>query len=192
MILRIKELTKAYQNTLVFKNITLDVAERQVLLVGPNGSGKSTLLRIIAGIEAPSSGSVLWHHQQGSIVAFASESVLPPDVLTFQEVLNLFAKYNSVDETLKSELIASLAVSEFMNTAVQDLSAGTLKKLLLISALSKNADVLILDEPFTGLDLNSQQYIEDLISRDKRIKIVVDHHQILSGFTLLNMPTMMS
>jgi ABC-type multidrug transport system ATPase subunit len=183
-----KGLSKAYQNVLVFKDVNLHFEQRSHLLRGRNGSGKSTLLRILAGLEPPYQGEVNWQFPSAPRIAFASESVLPPDVYTAKEVFTLIESYNEVNLTKKAELIDALEFAVFLDTKVAELSSGSLKKLLLISALMKKSEVLLLDEPFASLDKMSQEKIQQFILGDERFRIVVDHHQLMPNEGIVEMP----
>jgi len=187
-VLVCKGLSKAYQNVLVFKDVNLHFGQRSHLLIGSNGSGKSTLLRILAGLEAPYKGEVNWQFPSTPRIAFASESVLPPDVYTAKEVFALVENYNEVDFNKKAELIDALEFMAFLDTKVAELSSGSLKKLLLICALMKKSEVLLLDEPFASLDKISQEKMQEFILRDERFRIVVDHHQLMPNEGIVEMP----
>lgn len=183
-----KGLSKAYQNVLVFKHVNLHFEQRSHLLIGSNGSGKSTLLRILAGLEAPYKGEVKWQFPSPPRIAFASESVLPPDVYKAKEVFTLIENYNEVDFKKKTELIDALEFTAFLDTKVAELSSGSLKKLLLICALMKKSEVLLLDEPFASLDKISQEKMQEFILGDERFRIVVDHHQLMPNEGIVEMP----
>ena len=180
-------LTKSYQNTLVFRQLNVVFEAQNNLLVGKNGSGKSTLLRIIAGLEQANSGSLNWTPKQAPRVALASESVLPPDVFTANEVFDLLLRYQNFDTQKQGELVAALGFEAFLNRRIDELSSGSLKKLLLICAIAQQSDVLLLDEPFANLDEQSKSVIKKVVSEDSRFKIIVDHHQLLEGLQVVHL-----
>ncbi len=189
--LRCKGLSKSYQNTLVLRELTLAFEAQSHLLVGKNGSGKSTLLRIIAGLEAPNAGTLVWKQAgkpiENPTVVLASESVLPPDVFTVNEVFSLLSRYRVIDPQKQGLLIKDLGFEPFLSRRIDELSSGSLKKLLLICAMSQQSDVLLLDEPFANLDEQSRLVIKKAISEDERFKIIVDHHQLLAGLQLVKL-----
>lgn len=185
--LRCTSLTKSYKNTLVFRDLNLSFDAQNNLLVGKNGSGKSTLLRIIAGLESANSGSLSWQPARELHVALASESVVPPNVFTSNEVFDLLSRYQVLDTQKQSQLIKELGFETFVNRRIDELSSGSLKKLLLICAISQQSDVLLLDEPFANLDEPSREVIKKAISEDSRFKIIVDHHQLLGGLNRVDL-----
>jgi len=180
-------LTKSYKNTLVFHQLNLVFGARNNLLVGKNGSGKSTLLRVIASLEQANSGSLNWTSKQAPRVALASESVLPPNVFTANEIFDLLLRYQNIDEQKQGELIAALGFEAFLNRRIDELSSGSLKKLLLIGAIAQQSDVLLLDEPFANLDDQSKSVIKNVVSEDSRFKIIVDHQQLLEGLQVVHL-----
>ncbi|MBF7073924.1 ABC-F family ATP-binding cassette domain-containing protein [Glaciecola sp. MH2013] len=182
MILSCDKLSKFYATKRVFKDLSLRFDSPRSLLQGANGSGKSTLLRIIAGLEETSSGNIDWQATPSDstvLIVLASESVLPPDVYTAIEVLALIERYQKVDTELRETLIQQLNFNAHLHSRVSELSSGSLKKLLLIAALSQHSDVLLLDEPFANLDVESRDLLKDFILADQRFQIIVDHHRLL-------------
>jgi ABC-type multidrug transport system ATPase subunit len=171
--------------------LTLAFEAQSHLLVGKNGSGKSTLLRIIAGLEAPNAGTLVWKQSgkpiENPTVVLASESVLPPDVFTVNEVFSLLSRYRVIDPQKQGVLIKDLGFESFLSRRIDELSSGSLKKLLLICAMSQQSDVLLLDEPFANLDEQSRLVVKKAISEDERFKIIVDHHQLLAGLQLVKL-----
>ena len=180
-MLKCHSISKVYAGgpgaTSVFKGLNLEFTEPKTQLVGSNGSGKSTLLRLIAGLEPLSAGELIWSTPVS--ISLASESVIPPDIYKANEVLSLVERYQDVDIAYRQTLVDELHFASFLHNSVSELSSGSLKKLLLISALSQRSSVLLLDEPFANLDTDSRNIIKTHIENDKRFSIIVDHHCLM-------------
>jgi ABC-type multidrug transport system ATPase subunit len=197
--LQCRNLTKAYKGKRVLDNVSLSFNASKSLLDGPNGSGKSTLLRLLASIETVDGGEIFWQlkgvgnngvdaiQANKPIISIASETVLPPDVLTAREVLSLVEKHADIDKPFRTKMILSLGFNDFLSTGVDELSSGSLKKLILISAMSKKCEVLLLDEPFANLDNSSREIIKQLILDDRRFMIIVDHHRLLTDLPTVSL-----
>ena len=171
--------------TSVFKGLNLEFTEPKTQLVGSNGSGKSTLLRLIAGLEPLSAGELIWSTPVS--IALASESVIPPDIYKANEVLSLVERYQDVDIAYRQTLVDELHFASFLHNSVSELSSGSLKKLLLVSALSQRSSVLLLDEPFANLDTDSRNIIKTHIENDKRFSIIVDHHCLMGELPIVSL-----
>jgi ABC-type multidrug transport system ATPase subunit len=188
-VLKCHSISKVYaagpSATSVFKGLNLEFTEPKTQLVGSNGSGKSTLLRLIAGLEPLSAGELIWSTPVS--IALASESVIPPDIYKANEVLSLVERYQDVDIAYRQTLVDELHFASFLHNSVSELSSGSLKKLLLISALSQRSSVLLLDEPFANLDADSRNIIKTHIENDKRFSIIVDHHCLMGELPIVSL-----
>ena len=147
-------------------------AGQSVSLVGPNGSGKSTLLLVLAGLLAPTSGEVVRRPDlRVSFVAQhqAQHRWIP---LSVGEVLRmgrygargLLGRLRADDRAAIDAAAERMDVARLMRKPFGDLSGGQKQRVLVAQALTAEPDLLLLDEPITGLDLTSQQRILDLIS----------------------------
>jgi ABC-type Mn2+/Zn2+ transport system ATPase subunit len=156
-------------------------------LVGPNGSGKTTLLRVLSGLTEPRAGTVEWAGP--SRVAFvlqhaATQHWLP---LTVTEVIRMgrFGELGSVrplrraDRAAVQDAAERMEVPDILKSQYSELSGGQRQRVLIAQALVQEPDVLLLDEPITGLDLASQQRILDVIDEETaadRMVILSTHH----------------
>lgn len=140
--------------------IDLTLASGQcIALVGGNGAGKSTLLRCIAGLISPRSGTIRLSGLPASLpqnrrhLAYLPERFSPPHYLTGREFLNYYLSLCDVHQEISSDLLRTLHLEdEILFRPVRKLSKGTAQKLGLAVVLSTNRPVLIMDEPFSGLD----------------------------------------
>jgi len=164
MSLSIRHLSFSYNERELLKNFSLEVASGQTMaIVGPSGSGKSTLLRLTAGLLVASQGEILIN----GINVSATPTHLRSVGLVFQDNqlfthLNVF---NNVAFGLKmahqsrsviaarcEELLNLVGLTEFSQQSVSTLSGGQAKRVALARALAPKPQVLLLDEPLTGLD----------------------------------------
>jgi heme exporter protein A len=141
-------------------SLTLDPGEGVVLL-GPNGAGKSTLLRILAGIHRASSGSVQIQGRVASfrvgdvrrLVGFVSHDTYLYDALSARENLEFFASlYGIRDRARVDRAIEAAGLRRFADRPVGSFSRGMAQRLTLARARLHDPAILLLDEPFTGLD----------------------------------------
>jgi ABC-2 type transport system ATP-binding protein len=162
-MIAVRELTKLYGSFTAVDSISFDVGPGEVLgLVGPNGAGKTTTLRCLAGIMAPSRGtvSIAGHDiQKDPIPAKRALAFIPDephlfDYLTVQEHLRFIARLYGVTDAEQRipQLLGELELTEKLKTLPGELSRGMKQKLAIACGLLHNPAALILDEPLTGLD----------------------------------------
>jgi len=160
-----------------------------LLLLGPNGAGKSTLLRTLAGLLRPTSGTV---HVAGRLlqrddpgarrpIGLLSHQSLLYDELTLLENLRLAATLYDLDRPLERARAALEAqgLAHRQDDRPRNLSRGMLQRAAIARALLHDPRLLLLDEPFTGLDQGSADRLRGLLaaeSTDGRAVVVVTHH----------------
>ncbi|AIQ49167.1 ABC transporter [Paenibacillus sp. FSL R7-0273] len=152
----------------ILRDVTFDIPRGSLTgLLGPNGAGKSSLLRIIAGLAAPDSGSVRIFGKPAGAERLGELSLLPdrsslPGWLSVREWLDFAAGiYPDWNPAKAQELQAELSVST--DAAISSLSRGEEARLQLLTCLSRRAPLIILDEPFTGVDLISRERIASAV-----------------------------
>ncbi|MFC5471367.1 ABC transporter ATP-binding protein [Cohnella suwonensis] len=136
-------------------------------LLGPNGAGKSSLLRMIAGLSAPDSGSVHIFDQPAGEAMLSKLSLLPdrgslPGWLTAGKWL-AFARsiYPDWNDASAEQLVESLKIS--LDSRISVMSRGEEARLQLLTCLARTAPLVILDEPFTGVDMISREQISSTV-----------------------------
>ena len=158
-----------------------------VALMGSNGSGKTTLLRVLAGLLTPTTGSVRKDYE--ITVGYVSQHHHPHAFMpmTVSEVLmigrfrerGLLGRMRKADRDAMDVAAERLQVADLRRRAVGHLSGGQRQRVLIASALSSQADCLLLDEPITGLDIPSQDIVLEVVDAERmRNKLVVlsTHH----------------
>lgn len=162
-------------------------AGTSIALVGANGSGKSTLLNAIAGLLETTSGSLIVRTKTTPAYVLQhqhSDRWLP---LTAAEIIGmgtyarrgLLGRLNASDKQAITEAAAELAVEDLLDRQFSELSGGQQQRVLVAQALAQQSEVLLLDEPITGLDIPSQKRILRLIdgaSETGRTILVSTHH----------------
>lgn len=158
--IRFNNIEKRYGGLFALRRVSLDVAEGECLvLAGRNGSGKTTLLRIAAKLVRPSSGDVQYTWQ-GSLdcatprTGFVAHATMVYDELTAEENLLLFARLMGIDApaALVEKLLDEVGLTERRASLVRTFSRGMRQRVAIARALLRQPQILLLDEPSTGLD----------------------------------------
>jgi ABC-type multidrug transport system ATPase subunit len=180
----LRNISKEFLGKLVLNNVNLEIdSPRIVLIKGPNGSGKTTLIRIIAGLIQPSNGKVEVYVDgkkvldRRRIVGYVSHYPLIYDELSVKENIDFFAGLNGLKNTVDYEFIKSiisgLGLIKYLDSMTGNLSYGWKKRVDIARALIHNPEIILLDEPFTGLDEVGRQSLiqlfNELLHRDKII-----------------------
>ena len=175
-VISIKQLKKYYGTHCGVENVTFDVDEGEILgFIGPNGAGKSTLIKVLLGIVKASSGKIQCKKKlKFSYVPqkFNPSHSLP---LRVQDLLAL----EKCDAIKKAEIICDTGISKLQDAKVQQLSGGERQRVLLARALLRQPDVLVLDEPMQGLDIQSEaelyEYVRSLPAKYQCAVLMVSH-----------------
>jgi ABC-2 type transport system ATP-binding protein len=169
-------LYKFYGSVPAVQDVTFTLEPGQVLgYLGPNGSGKSTTVKMLTGLLEPTDGEVTHQGQNihKDLVAYRKRLGYVPEeanlypYLTGQEYLDMVGTLRSMPESRKSARISSLlelfSLRPHRHVTLGSYSKGMRQRILLIAALMDNPDLLILDEPLSGLDVTSALIIKNLI-----------------------------
>lgn len=166
----------------VLSGINLSIAPGEVMaLIGRSGSGKSTLLHIIAGLLAPSDGAVhigskrVTRPSSAWVMMFQAPSLFPWMTVAQNAALGLrYAGQKDGVDARVAEVLDLVDLSAFADRNVQDLSGGQQQRVALARSLAPNPDVLLLDEPFSALDMFTRQSLQkDVRAIAKRLGLTM-------------------
>lgn len=180
MAVRLEHINKSFGAQQVLRDVTLDIPAGQIVgLLGPNGAGKSTLMKILIG---------LWRADSGSVSAPAKIGYLPEnnplydemyvsEYLRFMYSLTVGTERPATPEEFIDDLIERVGLTPERHKHIRELSKGYRQRVGLAQALIGEPDLLILDEPTTGLDPNQLVEIRSLIrSLGKDRTVILSTH----------------
>ncbi|MCX6351853.1 MAG: ABC transporter ATP-binding protein [Bacteroidetes bacterium] len=177
-IIELKNITKSYGDKQVLCGINLSINAGQVIgYIGPNGAGKSTTVKILCGLLSDYEGDVYINGKnlrEDPVAAKAKIGYVPElaelyDVLTPAEFLGFMGDlYNLPKEIVvdrMTKMLSAFGLEANINQRMDTFSKGMKQKVLITSGLLHNPDIIILDEPLSGLDANSVIIVKELISK---------------------------
>jgi ABC-2 type transport system ATP-binding protein len=172
----VKELGKTYGDLVAVNGISFDVCEGEIFgLLGPNGAGKSTTIKIIMGLLDADNGSTKVFSISSRVdpvavkrvVGYVPEELHLYESLTPRELFNFVASVRELSDDKMtrriSEMVKALDFDKYYDTLIATLSHGNRQKTMLIAALLHAPKLLILDEPFSGLDVRTTKIMKDII-----------------------------
>lgn len=178
-MIELRKLTKAFGSKAALRGIDLRVAAGESLVIfGPNGAGKTTLIRILASLSRPTSGQVLiggldLATQADGIrryLGVVSHAPLLYDSLTAEENLRFFAQLYNLPAAAPriAQLLAQVGLTSRRHDLVRTFSRGMVQRLAIARALVHDPQVLLLDEPDTGLDPQAAEMLHGLLAQLSR------------------------
>lgn len=199
----IDSLTVHYRRVLALDQVSLATScGNRVALVGPNGAGKSTLLKAIAGLVPRTSGTIRW---RGTTVRkWSREFAYLPQreevdwafPITVRGLVEMgrypqtgwWRTFSEADSRAVDHALESLGLNDLQHRQIRELSGGQQQRAFLARALAQEAHVLLLDEPFTGLDRSASRMLADLLgklSHEGRL-VIASHHDLDSTARLFD------
>ncbi len=192
-MLELKNITKKYNNVAVVKSVSFHARPGEILgYLGPNGAGKSTTVKILAGLLEATSGTVSYNGEdvEKDIIRYKSAIGYIPEQseiyphLSGREYLQLVGRLRLIPEKLLNEKIEGVmeqfGLSVDMHLPISNYSKGMRQKTLIAAALLHNPDILLLDEPLSGLDITTTLVFKDILTQLAEMgKIIIYSSHIL-------------
>lgn len=182
-LVKLEQVTKSYDRRVILQHVELSIgAHEAVSITGKNGSGKSTLLRLIAGLAKPTSGMIHRHGGSKQRIGFVPDR-LPKLRLTPEEYLFSMGGMQGMSKEAISarldELLSLFKMEDAAERRMNTFSKGMLQKVNLMQAVLNKPDILLLDEPLSGLDTDSQRELIRLLRHMKQqgIAMVMSCHE---------------
>lgn len=181
MILQAKNISKRYGNHLAVNNIHLQFEKGTFnAILGPNGAGKSTTISMLIGLKQPTQGEIIY--EPGTKIGVVFQTSVLDEMLTVRENLTIRARqYKGLKPNRVSDLIDRLGLSAFQKQKYGTLSGGQKRRVDIARALLHGPDLLFLDEPTTGLDIQTRKSIWDLLyqlQREEGMTVVLTTHYL--------------
>jgi ABC-type multidrug transport system ATPase subunit len=191
--IEIENLSKRYGYTYALRAVTLNVLQGEVFVfLGPNGSGKTTLLKVLATLTSLTSGNVKVYgldlekngREIRQMIGYLAHETLLYRDLTGEENIRFYSKFYQLSsrEQLQKKIDNSfnlLRITRWRHEPIKNLSKGLMKRFDLVRAIIHDPTILLLDEPFSGLDIISVNILKDFIRNVRGDKtIIISTHDI--------------
>jgi ABC-type Mn2+/Zn2+ transport system ATPase subunit len=191
----IKRLNVSYDQKIVLKDVNISIQKGKITgIVGPNGAGKSTLFKSILGLLEPNTGTI--KIEGSNIESTKKRTAYVPQkdgvnwefpATVYDVVLmgryphkKLFQSMNKADYAKADQALESLGISDFKSRQIGELSGGQQQRVFIARALCQEAQIILLDEPFVGVDIKTEHQIigilKDLVKAGNTILII--HHDL--------------
>ncbi|WP_207694174.1 ABC transporter ATP-binding protein [Enterococcus sp. DIV0212c] len=193
--LTIKHLTVSYQGHKALNDISLQIPAGKITgIIGPNGAGKSTFLKGLLGLIKTDSRTVLAGEQsidtQKKRIAYVEQrsaldlsfpiNVMEVVLLGTYPKLGLMKRPKKEEKEQALTALKTVQLEEFAKRQIGELSGGQLQRVFIARVLAQEADIIILDEPFVGIDMTSEKVIMDILKQLKEAgkTILIVHHDL--------------
>lgn len=186
----VRGISKRFHRNWVLQDVNFSVNPGEVFgLIGPNGAGKTTLFECLAGLMPADAGTVsiqnqkIGASQRKKKLFYLPDGILPWAGQTVRQALNFFAGIYGRSDSKISELTNALKLENLKNSRIGSLSKGERKRLLLALGLLTNQELMLLDEPFDGLDLRQTRDVMALL-REQALQgrtLVLSIHQLVDA-----------
>lgn len=191
--LKASQLTVTYGKLSVLWDISLDVPKENLIgIIGPNGAGKSTFLKAALGLVKPLSGSISFPDIKKRQIAYVPQrdsvdwdfpiTVFDVVLMGRYKKTGLFGRINRADREAAFFALEQCGLSALADRQIGELSGGQKQRLFIARALAKDPEIFLMDEPFAGVDVSSEEVIVSILQKLKKEKktIFVVHHDLSS------------
>jgi len=166
LAIQLKNICKSYCDKQVLQNVNLTLHPGEITcLMGASGIGKTTLVNILAGTLQPDSGEIIWPDNNRHVsIVFQEDRLLEWETA----LTNLLFVTNSQNTELAKQLLTQAGLADSINKKVAELSGGMKRRVSICRALIAQSNLLILDEPFKGLDNETKLVIMNMVKQHSR------------------------
>ena len=197
----VRHISRRFGNLVALKDVGFSARPGEILgLVGPNGAGKTTLLEILSGLLSVDSGTVSWGGtllaptERKDVLFYVPEAVTPYPAESVSKLLGMFGRLFGCEEERQVAAIRALRLGPVMETRVAHLSKGYRRRVLIALGILAPQPVLIMDEPFDGLDLRQTREVVGVLRQAAAagrglilsIHQLVDAERVCDRFVLLS------
>ncbi len=154
----------------IIENINIGVSAGEIVtIVGPNGSGKTTTLKILLGLQKPDSGTI--HKKNGLVIGYMPQKITIDKTLPI--TVRRFLRLNSLSRNLRdlnaiNKIAHEFAITKLLGKQIHEISGGEMQRVMLARALLMKPQLLVLDEPTQGLDVQGQEEFYRIIESVKK------------------------
>lgn len=183
MSLTLTAVSKRYGRNVALHPIDLRLESGVIALIGANGSGKSTLLRLLTTLDQPDTGVIQWRGITYSAqldalrqqIGYLPQKLALPTHLTAYHLLHYLAQMRQTSTTAADAIIRDLALDAISHQPLGKLSSGQLRRVGIAQAFLARPNLLLLDEPTTGLDVLERQRLYRLIAQPRHLTLFSTH-----------------
>ena len=197
-VIEVDHLTVSYHARPALLDVSVSIEPDQLVgVIGPNGAGKSTFIKSVLGFIKPDVGTVLINGRnaqkaKGEVAYVPQRGAVDWDFpITVQEVA-LMGRYQQIpwyltpgknDREAALEALEMVRMADFADRQIGELSGGQQQRVFMARALAQGSDILLLDEPFAGVDAATERAILDVLERAKKVgkTLVVVHHDLTTA-----------
>lgn len=188
-ILEVKGLYFSYNGENVLENVTFSLDKGEFLgIIGPNGSGKSTLLKLITGLLKPQKGEIKLYTNRISYIPQRITSLSYNFPATVEEIVslgilskNMIKRISKEDSKLIEKALDKVGMLSLKDKKLSQLSGGQQQRVHIARAIVSNPELLVLDEPTTGIDIINQTKFYELLgylNKEMKITVIIVSHDI--------------
>ena len=179
-MLQVKNLSKSFSNIPILHDVNFSLKLGEICaIVGNNGSGKTTFLKCLSGLMNFETGSIVFNSTNGHL--FLSDKLNIFGDLTIEENLKVISTYHdqNFDKIFFNDSLAMLNIDQFKDLPLKFLSRGNVQRNKLCIAMNLNWDYLLIDEPFSNLDIEGVKIFIDIFNnfKSKKKSIIYSTHQ---------------
>lgn len=179
-VIKIRNITKKFKNKEILKQVDLDVKDGEIIgIIGRNGSGKTVLLKIIAGLYFPTSGNIEYiKYNVSDDYGILIDNGFIENETGFNNLKMISLLKKVVNDEDIYDTMKYVGLNPFDKTKYRNYSTGMKQKLRIAETIMENPHVLILDEPFNGLDIHSVEHIREklLELNSQGVTIIITSH----------------